>query len=199
VPSRWSLSEPPRPAPRLERSVELGPTRLELSDWPGRRGPLVCLPDPLAASEPGLALAAELAPEWRILQVGRRPELPYAAQAVEAVALLDLFGFEQPVLLGERLAAAVALVVAAWYPSRLAGLVLVDAPRRVSAPTRQRLRVLAAQQPGVRAWLDAPPRWSSLEVQVSCPMLRVTLRSRSGWVPAIQSFLNTDVQSDAWC
>jgi pimeloyl-ACP methyl ester carboxylesterase len=180
----------PRPVPRLERQID----SLSLSEWPGRRGPLVCLADPLGAPA-GLAeaLANELAPDWRIFEFSPGPELPYQAQALEVLGLLDTFGFSHTVLLGMGLAAGVALVLAAWYPNRVAGLVLVNPTRRLSRSG------LEHAPPGAktRAWLDAPPNWARLERQITCPMLRLRARSPRRVVAATWEFLASRVQSDA--
>jgi pimeloyl-ACP methyl ester carboxylesterase len=69
-------------------------------------------------------LAEALAPDWRVLLLEPRPTTP--AQVIDIVSLLDVFGFQHPVLIAEGPAAHVALLLAVWYPSSLAGLVLVD-------------------------------------------------------------------------
>lgn len=171
----------PRPSPRLEREIELGAISVRLSEWPGRRGPLVCL------DAPAEALAEALAPEWRVLQVPLRAEAAYQVQASESVALLETFGFRRSVLLGEGLAAGVALLAAAWHPARVAGLVLVS-PRR---------RPAALEPAALRAWLDAPPRWNRLLAEVRCPTLRLSGRGPRRNIQAVRRFLDSAVQSDA--
>jgi pimeloyl-ACP methyl ester carboxylesterase len=157
------------------------------------------LPDALGSlPELGSALADELAPDWRVLQLGPRPELPYQAQAAELVRLLDTFGFlHGVVLLGSGLASGVALLVAAWYPGRLAGLVLVNFQPRLTRARRLKIAALAADQPAWRAWLDAPPAWRRLEARVTCPVLRVRARAgpRRLDLDATRAFLDSRVQS----
>jgi pimeloyl-ACP methyl ester carboxylesterase len=183
--------------PRLEREVELGPARLTWGEWPGRRGPLVCLVDPVGRAPHGVAevLASALAPEWRVLELSPRACLPYQAQAAELVEFLDTFGFQQSVLLGSGVTAALALVVAAWYPTRLAGLILLNGT--LSAATRARLVAHSGTYPALRAWLDAPPRWRSIEQQIACPLRRVRARSSRGVVEPTRAFLTSGVQSEA--
>jgi pimeloyl-ACP methyl ester carboxylesterase len=183
-----------KPVPRLERDLD---GRL-LSDWPGRRGPLVCLNDPLG-SLPGLpsALGRALAPDWRVIQPTFRPEAPYQAHAAQTLWLLDTFGFEQPVLLGSGLGGGIALLIAAWYPKRVAGLVLVSPG--LSRARRLKVEALAAEQPAWRGWLDAPPAWRQLERRVVCPRLRLGVRSARRVVDATREFLYSAVQSPACC
>jgi pimeloyl-ACP methyl ester carboxylesterase len=174
----------PRPAPRLERQID----GLSLSEWPGRRGPLVCLPDPLGSlADLSAALGGELAPDWRVIRPSWPPHVAYQTQATQTLWLLDTFGFEQPVLLGSGLGGGVALLVAAWYPTRIAGLVLVNPG--LTRARRAKIAGLAAEQPAWRAWLDAPPAWSRLERRVVCPTLHVRARAVRHVVGQVRAFL----------
>ena len=158
------------PRVRLQRDVELPAPRLTLFDWPGLLGPVVHVPDLLA---PDLrlveSLAAALAPDYRVVSL--QPRSPargagYQLHAADVLATLDQFGFERPVLLGQRLGALVATLVAAWAPGRPAGLVLVDPLVAVEA---------ASDMPGppleVCALRDCPPDWLALGRRVACPVL----------------------------
>jgi pimeloyl-ACP methyl ester carboxylesterase len=180
--------------PRLERQID----SVSLSEWPGRRGPLVCLGDPLG-SLPNLAeaLAAALSPDWRVVQPTLAPEAPYQAHAAQTLWLLETFGFEQSVLLGSGLAAGVVLLVAAWYPTRVAGLVLVSPG--LTRARRLKVEALAAEQPAWRAWLDTPPLWSRLERQVACPVLRVRGRGVRHVVDAARTFVDSRVECQRCC
>ena len=186
----------PRPVPRLERQID----GLSFSEWPGRRGPLVCLVDPLGGL-PGLAeaIAADRAPDWRVFELPLPGAVPYQAQAAEVTRLLDTFGFEHSVLLGSGLAASLGVVVGAWYPARLDGLVVVNFHPDLTRARRLRLATRAADEPAFRAWLDAPPRWARLESQLTCPVLRLRARTVRRVVEATRSFLDSRVQSDPCC
>jgi pimeloyl-ACP methyl ester carboxylesterase len=124
-------------------------------------------------------------------------EWPYQAQAAQTLWLLDTFGFERPVLLGSGLGAGVALLIAAWYPSRLAGLVEVN-PGLTHERCAQ-VADLAEQEPAWRAWLDAPPAWARLERRLTCPVLRVRSRSTRRVLASVRTFLDSHVQSDPCC
>ena len=149
----------------------------------------MCLGDPLG-SLPDLAstLGNALAPDWRVIALAPRPELPYQAQAVETLRLLDTFGFEQPVLLGSGLASGVALLLAAWYPNLVDGLILVNPG--LTRARRHKLAILAADTPAWRAWLDAPPAWARVESQVTCPVLRLPARTSAPTVEPARAFLH---------
>jgi pimeloyl-ACP methyl ester carboxylesterase len=184
----------PRPVPRLDREID----GLALSEWPGEEGPLVCLRDPLG-SLAGLApaLGDALAPDWRVLSLVLPADLPYQSHVSEVHRLLDTFGFKQPVLLGSGLAGGIALLVAAWYPTRIAGVVLVS--HTLTSARRRKIAVLAAEQPAWRAWLDAPPAWSRLERQVVCPMLHVRARAVPHLVGQVRAFLQVPPEEPAGC
>jgi pimeloyl-ACP methyl ester carboxylesterase len=158
----------------------------------------VCLGDPLG-SLPRLAaaLGQELAPDWRVIQPTLAPHLPYQAQAAQALWLLDTLGSEQAVLLGSGLGGGIALLVAAWYPARIAGLVLVG--HAVTSARRRKIAALAAEQPAWRAWLDAPPVWSRLERQVVCPVLHVRARAVAHVIGQVRAFLQVPPEEPAGC
>lgn len=163
----------------LERTLELPEVRLRLRDWPGRAGPLVHVPDPLAPQDTLVeALAAALAPRWRILSVQPRGASPYQVDAADLLAVLDQFGFETPVLVAEGLGCVAALLVAAWHVRRVAGLVLVEPT--CAAPLTEGLPR--------RALLDCPPDWPALRRAVSCPALVVAQAAAA--VEQVTSFVN---------
>jgi pimeloyl-ACP methyl ester carboxylesterase len=144
----------------LQRTVELDNVRLRLRDWPGFAGPLVHLPDPLAPSSFIDALAALLAPKFRVVSLSLRDDAPCQVDVVDTMAVFDQFGFETPVLVGERAGCLAALLVAVWYPTRVGGLVLVDAT--YAPPSGESL--------AARALRDCPPNWADLRAAIRCPV-----------------------------
>jgi pimeloyl-ACP methyl ester carboxylesterase len=155
----------------LSRTVELEGPRLQLREWPGQRGPLVHVPDPRAPAESSCiaALADGLAPQYRVLSLQPRGVGTYQVDAADLLAMLDAFGFRAPVLLAEGLGCVPAVLVAAWYARRIAGLVLVD-------PEYQTQR----SEGDVRAYAltDCPPDWAALRARLSCPVLVVSAAER---------------------
>jgi pimeloyl-ACP methyl ester carboxylesterase len=135
---------------------------LHVRDWPGRAGPLVHVPDPLSPFDSTIeGLAGALAPRYRVLSVFSRGDAPYQVDVVELLGVLSQFGFSAAVLMGERLGCVTALVAAAWYPNRFAGLILVD-PVYEPPP---------AKAVAARAVRDCPPDWSRLRAALRCPVL----------------------------
>jgi pimeloyl-ACP methyl ester carboxylesterase len=101
------------------------------------------------------------------MSVSSRGEVPFQVDVLDLLGVLDQFGFRRPVLLGERLGCVTALIAAAWYADRVAGLILFepvfsDTPRAESVPAR--------------ALRDCPPDWPAVRSAVRCPVLeRATL------------------------
>ena len=149
-----------------------------MRDWPGRAGPLVHVPDPAWSVDSVVErLAGALTPGYRVLSVASRGEAPYQVDVVDLVGVLSQFGFRTPVLVGERLGCITALVAAAWYPDRVAGLILAD-PVYDPADSDG----LAA-----RALRDCPPDWSRLRAALRCPVLE------SSALEAVEAFLRAQV------
>ena len=133
-----------------------------MRDWPGMSGPLVHVPDPLFPTDALVTnLAETVAPRYRVVTVAPRGSSPLQVDAVDLFGVLVQFGFTTPVLVGERLGCVTALLVSAWYPDRVAGLVLFEpiyaAPNIVS---------IAA-----RALRDCPPDLAALRTAIRCPVL----------------------------
>jgi pimeloyl-ACP methyl ester carboxylesterase len=162
----------------LERTVELDNVRVRVRDWPGRAGPLVHVADPVSPVDSVVErVAAALAPRYRVLSFASRGEAPYQVDVLDLIGVLSQFGFRTPVLLGERLGCVTALVAAAWYPDRVAGLVLVDP--LYEAPQSEDM--------AARALRDCPPDWPSVRAALRCPVLE------SNALEAIEAFLRAQV------
>jgi pimeloyl-ACP methyl ester carboxylesterase len=102
-----------------------------------------------------------MAPRFRVVSVSSRGDSPYMVNAVDLHATLRQFGFSKPILVGERLGCLTALLLAAWYPSNVHGLVLID-PMYAPPP---------AETIEARALRDCPPDVARLRVRLSCPVL----------------------------
>jgi pimeloyl-ACP methyl ester carboxylesterase len=132
-------------------------------DWPGRYGPLVHVPDPLGPSPFIESVAAALTPDYRVLSIAARDDCPYQVEASDVVGVLAQFGFTSPIVVGEGLSCAAALLVAAWSPERVGALILVDAVYQPSGDA-----LLA------RSLRECPPNVAALRVAVRCRLLQTT-------------------------
>jgi hypothetical protein len=92
--------------------VELAPVRVQFREWPGFAGPLVFV-------DANAELGPHFAPAYRVLSLAASETSP-AVRAAHVAELLDIFGFDDAVLIGGPVAALVA------QQRRVAGLVLVN-------------------------------------------------------------------------
>jgi pimeloyl-ACP methyl ester carboxylesterase len=124
----------------------------------------VHVPDPFSSSVLVESLAESLAPGYRILSLSGRGNSPYQVDATDLRDTLRQFGFSAPVLVGERLGCLASLLVAAWYPTEIGGLVLID-------PTFDRP---ADESIEARSLRDCPPDIATLRKAVRCPVLEAS-------------------------
>ena len=136
---------------------------LEVRDWPGIAGPLVHVPDPLSATGLVEEIASRVAPRYRVISVSPRSGVPYQVSATDLLGVLNQFGFENTVLVGEGLGCLTALVVAAWYPEQVGRLILVQPCWHASDNT-----------PEGWALRDCPPDLDSLRQRVRCQVNEVS-------------------------
>jgi pimeloyl-ACP methyl ester carboxylesterase len=78
------------------------------------------------------ALAEALTPRYRLMSLWLRQGLPCEVLAVDLLGVLDQFGFDNPVLIGEEVGGVAALLVARWHPGRIRKLALVNPPDEVA-------------------------------------------------------------------
>ena len=143
----------------LEREAELVGASLRLLDWPGHAGPIVFVDDPFA---PDFTLAARIAeafaPRYRVLHIALRPDAPYQVHVEDVHGVLQQFGFARPVLVASGLGAVIVVLLAAWYPSLVGALVLLDPV--YEPPRDERLPACALR--------ECPPDWSAIRRRLRC-------------------------------
>jgi pimeloyl-ACP methyl ester carboxylesterase len=186
-------TEPPLfPSPvRLDRAFELDAARLQVADWPGRAGPLVCLPSMAGIGHDFDALAARVAPAWRVLALNLRGRagstgagnaLGYQVHVADSVALLEQLGVDRAVVLGVGFGALVAALLTAWHPALVGGLVLVDADESAVVPA------------DVRVLRDAPPRFDRVARAIRCPTLLLPIGADP--VRTVPRWLELELESE---
>ena len=125
-------------------------------------GPLVHLPDPTHGSVIEV-LAAALAPRFRVLSIHPRADRPFQVQVDDLEGVLTQFGFEHIVLAAEGLSCTSALLLAAWYPRRVAAMALIDPDLR--PPTGDSLTA--------RSLRECPPDWPRLRELARCTIVEL--------------------------
>ncbi|MBK5308105.1 MAG: alpha/beta hydrolase [Frankiaceae bacterium] len=106
---------------------------INVADWPGTQGPLVCVHGLTSSSRAFAGLASEL-PDVRLLAVDCRgrgessKEGPFGMRqhAEDLAAALDAAGIERATFVGHSMGAYVVEAFAAAYPERVEQLVFVD-------------------------------------------------------------------------
>jgi pimeloyl-ACP methyl ester carboxylesterase len=144
---------PGAPLPR-DRFVTVGGLRLRYRDWGGDGRPLLALHGAAAHAHWWDPVAPHLARRVRVLALDWRghgrsawPRPPaYRAEdfAADLLGVIERLGLEDVVVAGHSMGGHNAMAFAAWYPDRLARLVVVDARPHVNL---ERLRAFQRRAP----------------------------------------------------
>lgn len=182
-------------ADRIEdRDASVNRVRLHYRETPGAGGPLLCLHGITSNARAWDGLALELAPEYRVLAPDLRgrgdSDKPFddyglATHAADAVALLDHLGIARAVVIGHSMGALIGMMLAATYPDRVAGLVLVDHGVNTPPEAIEALRPFWA-----RLSRDYPSWEAFLEQMRPSP-------AYPRWTPAIERYLEGDAEVQA--
>lgn len=124
-----SLSTPP------PSYVEVDGLRLAYADWPGEKGPLICLPQLTGHKGSFTRLAHRLAPDYRVIALDLRgrgdsdqplADYGFAYHARDILHLADQLGLKKFVLVGHSFGATTAAYTASLQPGRVKAVVLLD-------------------------------------------------------------------------
>jgi pimeloyl-ACP methyl ester carboxylesterase len=132
-------------APKAKRARVNGITIAYL-DWPGDRGPLICLPSITGHKGTFSALAQKLSPAYRVLALDMRgrgdsskPKDGYgfAYHARDVLAFADALGLPTFSLIGHSFGATASVYIGSIRPDRVRTLVLMDGGADPKAETLQ--------------------------------------------------------------
>ncbi|MGV9776259.1 alpha/beta fold hydrolase [Streptosporangium sp. NPDC003464] len=115
----------------IRAELDLDGRRLSYVDFGGAGRPLVALHGHMSEGASFAALAATLAPEWRVIapdqrghgESDRAADYSREGYVADVVALLDHLGLDRAVVLGHSLGAINAYQLAARHPERVSALV----------------------------------------------------------------------------
>ena len=170
--------------------VEVGGIHLSYREWPGERGPLICLPSLTGHKGTFDGLGMALSPTYRLIAIDLRgrgeSDKPaegygFSYHTRDILALADRFGIERFGLIGHSFGATVGVYLASIRPDRVQALVLIDG----GADPKE--EVLGAMRPGLRRLAGAYP---SMEVYLSA--MRSVPYYRP-WNAALEQYLRDDV------
>ena len=123
------MSEP------IMKEVSGDGVKINLAEWEGSRGPILCVHGITANCRCWDLLANVLAPEYRVLAMDLRgrglsdkPAKGYSLEnhLQDMNGLMGDLGIDQAVVMGHSLGAFIGLAFAAQYPNRVDRLILVD-------------------------------------------------------------------------
>ena len=180
------------PSPPKARSVDTGGISIAYVDWPGDRGPLICLSSITGHKGSFSPLARKLSPAYRVLALDLRgrgesdkPKEGYgfAYHARDVLAVADALRLDTFSLVGHSFGATAAAYIASVRPDRVRSLVLIDGGADPKAETlelmRQPIRQLEKTFPSISEYLD----WQR------------AISYNNPWNPAIETYYLEDAQT----
>ncbi len=129
--------------------VDTADISLGYCEWPGERGPLICLPSITGHKGSFTALASRLSPDYRVIALDLRgrgeSDKPaegygFAYHARDVLSFADALGFETFTLIGHSFGATAAVYIASIQPNRVRSLVLIDGGADPKAENLQLMR-----------------------------------------------------------
>jgi len=181
---------PSRPAQKT-KYLKVNGISLAYNDWPGDRGPLICLPSITGHKGSFSALAQRLSPDFRVLALDLRgrgesskPKDGYgfSYHARDVLAFADALQCETFSLIGHSFGATAGVYIASIQPARVRTAILLDGG---ADPKAETLRMMYET---VRKLAKV---YSSMEEYVE------TQRSVSyykPWTPTLERYLREDVE-----
>lgn len=155
-------------AKSIDERIEVNDITLSYRAWPGRHGPLICLPSLTGHKGTFDGIAARLSPEYHLYALDLRgrgesdkPEGGYgfAYHARDILAFVDALGIETFGIIGHSFGATVGVYLASIRPLRVKGLVMIDGgadpKEEVLEAMRPALHRLGRTYPSMDAYLES--------------------------------------------
>lgn len=172
-------------------TIQLDRIRLSYREWPGQKGPVICLPSLTGHKGAFNSLAEALAPAFHLVALDLRgrgdSDKPaegygYAYYAGDILQFANRCGFDSFVILGHSFGASVAAYLASIRPERVRAAILLDG----GADPKQ--EVLEAMRPLVRHLNTVHPSMEAyLERMRRLPFYQP-------WSMALERYLREDVE-----
>jgi pimeloyl-ACP methyl ester carboxylesterase len=154
--------------PPREGRIRAGEVHLSYLEWPGEKGPLLCLPSLTGHKGSFRGLGGDLSPEYHLFALDLRgrggsdwPESAYgfAYHAQDVLAFAEALGLSSFVLVGHSFGATASAYLASIRPGPVRALVLMDGgadPKEETlAAMRPAVRRMSATYPSVDAYVEA--------------------------------------------
>jgi pimeloyl-ACP methyl ester carboxylesterase len=176
----------------MSLTVQVNDLRLSYAEWPGEKGPLICLPSLTAHKGSFASLAQALAPAYRVLALDLRgrgdSDKPaegygFAYHARDILSFADALGLDSFFLVGHSFGATVGVYLASIRPRRVRAIVLLDG----GADPKD--EVMEAMRPAIHH-LDRV--YPSMEVYLAAMRAIPYFRP---WNATLERYLREDVQA----
>lgn len=151
-----------------DRKLSLNGIDLAYREWPGDKGPLICLPGLMGHKGSFDAFAQRLAPEYHLYALdlrGRgdsdkpREGYGFAYHTRDILSFADALGIDRFGIIGHSYGATVGVYLASIRPMRVQALVMIDGgvdpKEEVLEAMRPALRRLGTVYPSMQAYLQA--------------------------------------------
>lgn len=148
-------------------TIQLKDIKLSYTEWPGEKGPVICLPSITGHKGAFTSIAQTLSPAYHLFALDLRgrgdSDKPaegygYAYHAHDILTFAETMGFSSFVLIGHSFGASVATYLASIRPQQVLALVLLDGgadpKEEVLAAMRPVLQRLDQVYPSLPAYLD---------------------------------------------
>jgi pimeloyl-ACP methyl ester carboxylesterase len=148
-------------------SIQVNDITLSYKDWPGERGPLICLPSLSGHKGTFDALAESLSPEYHLLALDLRgrgdSDKPgegygFAYHTRDILAFASALGIEKFGIIGHSFGATAGVYLSSIRPLQVRCLVMVDGgadpKKEVMEAVRPTLRHLGTVYPSVEVYLE---------------------------------------------
>jgi pimeloyl-ACP methyl ester carboxylesterase len=148
-------------------TIQLDTINLSYREWPGDKGPVICLPSLTGHKGAFDRLAELLAPAYHLVALDLRGrgdsdkpvhEYGYAYHAGDILQFADRRGFDTFVIIGHSFGASVAVYLASIRPQRVRAVVILDGgadpKQEVMDAMRPLVRHLTTVYPSMEAYLE---------------------------------------------
>jgi pimeloyl-ACP methyl ester carboxylesterase len=175
------------------KTIQLSDLTLSYTEWPGEKGPVICLPSFAGHKGSFARIAVDLAPTYQIYALDLRgrgdSDKPadgygFAYHARDLLQFVDALGIDTFAIIGHSFGATVGTYLASIRPLRVQAIVLIeggaDPTERVLEAIRPTLRHLDQQYPSMAAYLEA---------------MRALPFYNNPWSVSLEAYLRQDVNT----
>lgn len=173
-------------------TIHINEINLSYKEWPGEKGPLICLPSLVGQKESFDGIAGRLSPEYRcfVLDLRGRGDSDKPAEGYgfsyhtrDILAFADALNLDRFVIVGHSFGATVGVYLASIRPGRVEALVMLDGGADPKEEVMQAMRPAINRLGKTYASIDA-----YLEAMRALPFY-------NPWNQALEQYLRAEVRA----